>query len=107
MNLSQNNFERIKDLQSRGVITLDQAHVMMARARRVTLVTARIPAYVRRALNAAVKTGELGHFKKDGHKPETYFHPTFDYLAHSERAEHERSIFRALAGVVARPGESF
>ena len=101
--LSQNDFEYIKDLVQRGEITPDQAHVMMVRARRVVLVVAGLRADVRRALNAAVKAGHLAHAKKDGHMPETYFHPTFDYLALAERREYAQGVAQALAGVVARP----
>ena len=104
MDLKQNDFETIKDLRQRGEITLDQAHVMMVRARRVLLVTSSIPADVRRALNAALKSGELARIKKEGRKPEAYYHPTFSYLARRERAAHEIGIEAALAGVVARPG---
>jgi len=101
MKLSQNDFEHIKDLRQRGEITLDQAHVMMVLARRILLVTSSIPANVRKALNESVKAGELRHVKKDGHKPEAYFHPTFEYLVPGERNEHARSVLRAVAGVMA------
>ena len=101
MKLSQNDFEHIKDLRQRGEITLDQAHVMMVLARRILLVTSRIPADVRKALNEAVKRGELGHLKKDGHKPEAYFHPTFEYLVPGARNEHALNVLRAVAGVMA------
>ena len=104
MDLKQNDFETIKDLRHRGEITLDQAHVMMVRARRVLLVTSSIPADVRRALNTALKSGELARMKKEGRKPEAYYHPTFSHLARRERAAHESGIAAALAGVVARPG---
>ena len=36
-------------------------------------------------------------------KPEAYYHPTFDYLARSERNEYARSVVQAVAGVMARP----
>lgn len=102
MELKQNDFEHIKDLRQRGEITLDQAHVMMVRARRVLLVTSRIPADVRKALNTAVKSGELGHVKKEEHKPEAYYHPTFEYLVAGERNAHARTVLNAVCGVVAR-----
>jgi hypothetical protein len=101
MKLSQNDFEHIKDLRSRGEITLDQAHVMMVKAQRVKLVSSRLPRDVRSALNAAVKRGELGHMEKEGHKPEAYFHPTFDYLARSERNAHANHVMRAVSSVMA------
>lgn len=100
MELKQNDRERLRDLVQRGELTADQANVQKVLWQRVLLVTSRVPADVRKALNAAVQRGELGHMKKEGHKPEAFFHPSFDYLARSERNEHERSVSRAVAGVV-------
>jgi hypothetical protein len=93
--LSQNHVEHLTDMVQRGVMTADQANVEKVRMARVLLVTTKLPAQVRKALNAAVKGGELGHIKKDGHKPEAYFHPTFDYLVNGERNQHERNILKA------------
>ena len=99
MDLSQNDFDHIRDLKDQGKITLDEAHVMMVRARRVLLVTSRLPADVRTALNVAVKRGELGHFPKAHHRPEVFFHPTFDFLAKGERARYAENIAKAISGV--------
>jgi hypothetical protein len=104
MDISQNDLERLIDLVQRGEITAEQANVQKVLWQRVLLVS-KLPSDVRKALNAAVKRGELGHMKKEAHKPEAYFHPTFDYLARSERKKHELSVFSALAGVMARPFE--
>lgn len=103
MQLNQNDREYLMDSARNGGLTADQANVEMVKMQRVRLVTSRIPAQVRKALTAAVKRGELGHMKRDGHKPEAYYHPNFDYMARDERAKHERSVYEALAGVVARP----
>ncbi len=46
---------------------------ILASATRV--VRGKIPAQVRKELRAAVKAGVLGHLKKDGLKPEIFFHP--------------------------------
>lgn len=46
---------------------------ILIRASRV--IRGRIPAQVRKELNAAVKAGALGHLKRDGLKPEIFFHP--------------------------------
>lgn len=102
MELNQNDREHLIDMVQRGEITAAQANVKKVLMQRVLLMTARIPAEVRKALNEAVKCGELGHMKKDGHRPEAYYHPTFDYLARSERNEHARSVVMAVAGVMAR-----
>lgn len=39
------------------------------------VVRGRIPRQVRTELNRAVKAGVLGHLKKDGLKPEIFYHP--------------------------------
>lgn len=94
--LSQNDIENFQDLLERGEITVDEANVEMVRAARVRIVSNSIPKQVRKALNDAVKCGKLGHYKKDGNKPEAYFHPNFDYLARSERNRIEREAIEAL-----------
>ncbi len=98
MKLNQNDFEHLKDKLNLGEMTAAEANVQKVRMQRVLLVS-RLPADVRRALSEAVKRGELGHMKKDGHKPEAYFHPTFDYLARQERNVHERHVLRAISAV--------
>lgn len=98
MRLSKNDMEHLQDQVLQGLMTAEQANVEKVRMQRV-LLAGRIPADVRKALNAAVKRGELGHMKKDGNKPEAYYHPTFEYLAKGARAEHERSVVRALLAV--------
>ncbi|ERY56374.1 hypothetical protein [Pseudomonas aeruginosa] len=97
----QNDIETIKDLLHRGELTADQANVQMVRNDRFRMVINSLPASVRKALNAAVKTGELGHMKKEGHKPECYFHPTFKYLAVEARNKRECEIARASRSALA------
>jgi hypothetical protein len=99
MKLTQNHVEHLVDMVQRGEMTADQANVQKVKMSRVQLVTTRLPAQVRKALNAAVKRGELGHIKKDGHKPEAYFHPTFEYMVAGERNAHERSVLEAVSKV--------
>ncbi|MDX3998495.1 hypothetical protein QYP02_36455 [Pseudomonas aeruginosa] len=55
----QNDIETIKDLLHRGELTADQANVQMVRNDRFRMVINSLPASVRKALNAAVKTGAL------------------------------------------------
>lgn len=105
MEFKQNDRERLLDMVEQGKITADDANVLKVRTQRVFLAIGRVPANVRKALNAAVKRGELGHMKKDGGKPEAYYHPTFEYLAVQERSRAEQEQFRALAKVIARPYE--
>lgn len=95
----QNDVEHLKDLMQRGEMTAAQANVELVRIQRYRLVTSPVSADVRKALNAAVKAGVLGHMKKDGHKPECYFHPTFDYLAKGARRQHEDNVLRSVAKV--------
>jgi hypothetical protein len=58
----------------KGTMTIDQANVYIVQLMGARLVVGKIPASVRKALNAAVKAGEIGHIKKDGLKPEAYHH---------------------------------
>lgn len=99
---SQNDMEKLKDQMQQGLISTDQANVKMVKFDRVKLVTCKIPRSVRNALNAAVKNGELGHVKKEGRKPEAYFHPEFEYLVANKRNQHERDMINAIARVSGR-----
>lgn len=78
---NDNLLDRIRDQIARGLLSADRANIELVSAERVRLVTNSIPRAVRKQLNLAVKAGELGHMKKDGHKPEAFFHPNFDFLA--------------------------
>lgn len=102
MKLTQNHVEHLSDRLQRGIITADEANVEKVRIARVQVVTGKLPAQVRKALNGAVKRGYLGHWKRDGNKPEVYFHPTFDYLAREARNRHERKTLMAMSGVIER-----
>jgi hypothetical protein len=77
-------------------VDVAKANVEKVRAKRVWLVRNRLSRGVRKALNDAVKRGELGHLKKDGHKPEAYFHPDFAHLARHERIRTEWSVLAAV-----------
>lgn len=92
----QNDVVHLQDLMQRGELTADEANVQMVRDQRFRIVVNGLPASVRKSLNAAVRAGELGHMKKDGHKPECYFHPTFEYLAKSERLRRESEVRRLI-----------
>lgn len=94
--LSQNDLENLMDLVERGEMTTEEANIEMVRAERVRVISNSIPRSTRKALNDAVKCGRLGHYKRDGRKPEVYFHPSFDYLARSERNRIEKETIEAL-----------
>ena len=97
--LSQNDLENFMDLIERREMTADEANVEMVRVARFKIIKSSIPKNVRKALNDAVKRGELGHYKKDGRKPEVYYHPSFDYLARNEQEKIARETIEALSKV--------
>lgn len=97
--MNQNDLEHLQDLIGRGVMTADQANVEMVRMTRFRVITGSMPASVRKVLNAAVKSGQLSHKSKSGHKPEVYYHPNFEHLANAERSRIERDTINAIAGI--------
>lgn len=101
MGNSQNAREYAKDQMQQGKLTAAQANVLMVQIEGVRIISGKVPADVRRALNAAVKAGELGHMKKDGLKPEVYFHKNGRARAIEERNRVFRSSIDALKGVFA------
>ena len=103
MSLNQNDFEHFKDMVELGKMSVDEANVEMVRAARIKVVRGGLPSEVRKALNDAVKRGELGHMKKDGLKPEVYYHPTFDYMARAERNRIAEDAARRMAKCIAPP----
>lgn len=105
MAINQNDLEYLKDMIQRGEMTPDKANVEMVRMARVRVIQARVPSDVRKALNAAVKSGELCHKKKDHHKPEVYYHPNFEHLANAERSKIEKESLEALAGVLSKASD--
>jgi hypothetical protein len=70
----QNALDYANNKMQLGEITVDQANVLIVQMMGVRVISNKLPASVRKALNAAVKTGELGHIKKEGLKPEVYHH---------------------------------
>lgn len=99
MELKQNDREYLLDQVEQGKMTVKEANVEKVRMQRVLLVTSKIPKAVRQSLNEAVKCGKLGRIKKEGNKPECYFHPNFKHLVNSERNAHERKVLKAIAGI--------
>lgn len=97
--LNQNDLEHIQDLLERGEITASQANVEIVKSARFKVVTNRLPKDVRKALNDAVNSGELCHKKKNGMKPEIYYHPSFEHLANQELNRIERDTINSLVKV--------
>jgi hypothetical protein len=76
----QNDIEMVKDQLQRGLITTAEANIQMVRDERYRLIT-HLSNEIRKYLNDGVKAGMLGHLRKDGLKPEAYYHPNFKHLA--------------------------
>lgn len=70
----QNAVEYAQDQMQQGKITADEANVLIVQMMGVRVIRGKMIGSVRKALNEAVKNGELGHIKKDGLKPEVYHH---------------------------------
>jgi hypothetical protein len=96
----QNDIEHLVDMMQQGEMTAAEANVQMVRNERVKVVVNKLPREVRTALNEAVRNGVLAHMRKDGFKPEVYYHPTFEYMAKDARSKAERESVRIL-GIVA------
>jgi len=103
----QNDIERIQDLLSRNEISVDEANVSLVIAQGVKLKTGAIPTRVRRALNAAVKTGKLGHLPKKGLLPESYFNPNQRARAIEMRRQKERDVIEAMQSICAQSSSCF
>lgn len=99
---NQNDVEWLIDQIQLGKMSADKANVEMVRMERVRVINNSLPSDVRKTLNMAVKAGELCHKRKDGRKPEVYYHPDFEHLANEERNRAEKEMLEALASVVAR-----
>jgi hypothetical protein len=96
--INQNNRERLTDQMQRGLITAAEANIKMVRDERFRVVH-KLSRVVRKALNFAVKKGELEHFRKDGLKPEVYYHPNFKYLAIEARSKEVNYKIKALKAI--------
>lgn len=72
---------------------------ILAQASRV--IRGRIPAQVRKELAAAVKAGVLGHLKRDGLKPEIFFHPDHKNGAKERQAREAAYAIECIKKVVA------
>ena len=64
-------------------------------------IRGKVPAQIRKQLRAAVKDGVLGHFRKDGLKPEVFYHPLHRASAIEIREREAAYAIKCIAGVVA------
>jgi hypothetical protein len=92
----QNAVDYAKDQMQLGKLTASQANVFIVQMMGVRVITCKIPSDVRKALNEAVKNGELGYLKKDGMKPEVYHHKNARKRALEEQREIERESIDRL-----------
>lgn len=69
------------------------------------VIRGRIPAGVRKELSAAVKDGVLGRLKRDGLKPEVFFHPDHKNGAIERQNNEARYSVECIAKVVAHGAE--
>ncbi|WP_343302889.1 hypothetical protein AAHN97_15185 [Chitinophaga niabensis] len=97
----QTAIEYATDQLQQGNITADQANVMAVQIEGVRVICGKVPSSVRKALNAAVKAGELGHIKKEGLKPEVYHHKNARANALEERERVFRRAIESIKGVFA------
>ena len=90
-----------RDMMDTKGTSADDANVQVVRMRGVVIIKGRIPREVRNAYMRAVKSGQLGRLKKEGLKPEAFFHPNSIWNAKDQRAAIENASLRAIAGVYA------
>jgi len=88
------------DALEKGELQRGQANVFMTQLMGVRVIESRLPREVRSELMAAVKAGELGHMKKDGMKPEVFFHKNAGADAAEIRARRLESSINALRKVL-------
>jgi hypothetical protein len=91
--------EYVKDKISLGEIDASQANVFIVKLMGVRLITSKVPVQVRKSLNEAVKSGELGHLRKEGHLPEAYFHKNARARAVEERNKYAKETLEAVLKV--------
>lgn len=61
MTTYQNAVEIAKDKMQQGLISVDEANVLIVQLIGVRVVSGKMPSQVRKALNEAVKNGKLGY----------------------------------------------
>lgn len=80
-------------------------NVEQIRAHATRVVRGRIPAQVRKELMDAVKAGILGRLKKDGLKPEIFFHPDHKHGAAERQKSEAAYSVSCIAKVMAAPAD--
>lgn len=70
----KNAVDYAADQMKQGKINAAKANVLIVQMMGIRVIKGKLSADVRKALNEAVKAGELGRLAKDGLKPEIYHH---------------------------------
>jgi hypothetical protein len=96
-NSAKDVIERVQDQAHILGWDIAETNVQLVLAQGVKLVVNRLPRDLRSALNKAVKESRLGHFKKDGAKPECYFRPESEFRAKEIRYQKECQAKQAVA----------
>lgn len=96
----QNAIQYATDQLQQGKVTADEANVLIVQMAGFRVVN-KLSREVRKALNDAVKKGELGRLKKDGLKPEIYFHKNGMENAITEQKRIAKKSINALKGIYA------
>lgn len=83
----------------------DTPNVELIRFHGTRVINAPVFAQVRAELRLAVKAGRLGHLKRDGLKPEIFFHPDHKNGAiERQKREAEYSV-KCIASVMVSPAQ--
>ena len=80
-------------------------NVEQTRAQGTRVIRGRIPAQVRKEMMAGVKAGRLGRLKKDGLKPEVFFHPDHKNGAIERQNREAAYAVSCIATVVTSPAD--
>ncbi len=91
----QSAMESAKGMMDNGM-SIDDANIEIVRLMGVRIVTGGLDRRTRSALMTGVKEGRIGHLKKDGLKPEVFFHPNSLWNAKEERSKIANAGIRAI-----------
>ena len=81
-------------------------NVEQIRAQASRVINGKIPAQVRKELMAAVKSGHLGRLRKDGLKPEIFYHPDHKHGAVERQKNEAAYAISCIAKVMAPMDDS-
>jgi hypothetical protein len=88
------------DMRDKGETTTPNVEVV--RMMGVRIIRSTLPKQVRDELRAAVKAGRLGHLKKEGLRPEAFYHPNSWAIALERRDAEARQSISAISGIMAK-----